>query len=122
MTLGLEDIREFDFVEEVKRTSLAFYQQRSLDRRELASQTSSAKQKERLLRLANDDEARVELLKERFMEEGINLDEYDPQETEAIVNSLVRHVTQPAQKDKKDDTEKTENEKVTARLLRHVGQ
>ena len=55
MSLNLNDIQEFDFIEEVKKSSLAYYQGRAEDRREATSQTSSGKEKARLLSLAADD-------------------------------------------------------------------
>ena len=56
------------------------------------------------------------------MDEGIDFTTYSVQETQAIVNSLARHVTKPGQQQQTDDSEKTENERLADTLLKHVGQ
>ena len=122
MDLELND-REFDFITEMKTSTLAYYEGRMFDRKQAASETSSAKEKERLVKLAKEDQYRVDNLKERFMEEGINLDEYNPKETAAIVNSLTRHVTDPEQqKNEGEEDNLDDNQKLANTLLRHVGQ
>ena len=100
MDIRLDDIKEFDFIQEMKTSTLAYYEGRMYDRKEAATQTASKKERDRLLSLAKEDEYRVDSLKERFMEEGIDIDQYNPAETEQIVNSLARHVTDPKQQKK----------------------
>ena len=55
------------------------------------------------------------------MEENIDLDTYDPKETEAIVNSLMRHVADPNQK-QEGEANIDENKVLANKLLSLAGQ
>ena len=121
--LGLDEIKTFDFVEETKRTSLAYYKSRAQDRKQAASESTSSKERDRLLALAKDDLWRVDFMQHRFEEEGIDLETYDPKETEAIVRSLARHIEQPSDKQKEgDEDNQDDNQKMANKLLSLAGQ